>query len=59
MNKDLGLSLEEFSNYPMPLAQLVKQTYNAARAKGLGGKDSTSVCEIYEELLGVQLQAAA
>jgi hypothetical protein len=43
----------------MPLGQLVKQTYNAARAKGMGGKDSTSVSEIYEELLGVRLQTAA
>lgn len=58
MNKDIGLCLDEFSNYPMPLGQLVKQTYNAARAKGLGGKDSTSICEIYEELLDVRLQAA-
>lgn len=59
MNKDIGLCLDEFSNYSLPLSQLVKQTYNAARAKGLGGKDSTSVCEIYEELLGVRLQTAA
>lgn len=59
MHKDIGLCLDEFSNYPMPLGQLVKQTYNAARAKGLGGKDSTSICELYEELLGVRLQAAA
>jgi 3-hydroxyisobutyrate dehydrogenase-like beta-hydroxyacid dehydrogenase len=59
MHKDIGLCLDEFSNYPMPLGQLVKQTYNAARAKGLGGKDSTSICELYEELLGVRLQVAA
>ena len=59
MHKDIGLCLDEFSSYPMPLGQLVKQTYNAARAKGLGGKDSTSICELYEELLAVRLQAAA
>lgn len=59
MNKDIGLCLDEFSNYSLPLSQLVKQSYNAARAKGLGGKDSTSVCEIYEELLDVRLQTAA
>lgn len=59
MHKDIGLCLDEFSSYPMPLGQLVKQTYNAARAKGLGGEDSTSICELYEELLGVRLQAAA
>ncbi|MFT4065052.1 MAG: NAD(P)-dependent oxidoreductase [Paraburkholderia sp.] len=55
MHKDIKLCLDEFSNFPMPLGQLVLQTYNAARAKGLGGKDSTSVNEIYEELLGVRL----
>lgn len=59
MNKDIGLCLDEFSNYSMPLSQLVKQSYNAARAKGLGGKDSTSICELYEELLDVRLQAAS
>ncbi|MDR7379308.1 3-hydroxyisobutyrate dehydrogenase-like beta-hydroxyacid dehydrogenase [Rhodoferax ferrireducens] len=59
MNKDIGLCLDEFSNYSLPLSQLVKQSYNAARAKGLGGKDSTSICEIYEELLDVRLQTAA
>jgi len=59
MHKDIGLCLEEFSSYPMPLGQLVKQTYNAARAKGLGGKDSTSICELYEELLAVRLQTAS
>lgn len=55
MHKDIKLCLDEFSNLPMPLGQLVLQTYNVARAKGLGGKDSTSVNEIYEELLGVRL----
>lgn len=55
MHKDIKLCLDEFSNLPMPLGQLVLQTYNTARAKGLGGKDSTSVNEIYEELLGVRL----
>ena len=59
MNKDIGLCLDEFADYPMPLGQLVKQTYNVARAKGLGGKDSTSICELYEALLGVHLRAAA
>ncbi|GAB3627583.1 2-hydroxy-3-oxopropionate reductase [Pandoraea terrae] len=55
MHKDIKLCLDEFSNLPMPLGQLVLQTYNAARAKGLGGKDSTSVNELYEALLGVRL----
>lgn len=56
MHKDISLCLEEFAKYPMPLGQMVLQTYNVARAKGLGSKDSTSVCEIYEDLLGVHLQ---
>lgn len=59
MHKDITLCLDEFKNLPMPLGQLVRQTYNAARAKGLGGKDSTSVCELYEELLNVRLQLPA
>lgn len=59
MHKDIGLCLDNFSDFPMPLGQLVKQAYNAARAKGLGGKDSTSICELYEELLSVRLQSAA
>jgi 3-hydroxyisobutyrate dehydrogenase-like beta-hydroxyacid dehydrogenase len=58
MHKDISLCLDEFSNLPMPLGQLVKQTYNVARAKNLGKKDSTSVCEVYEEWLGVQLKPA-
>ena len=59
MHKDISLCLDEFANLPMPLSQLVKQTYNVARAKDLGKKDSTSVCEVYEELLGVKLKPAA
>lgn len=55
MHKDISLCLQEFSNYSMPLGQLVLQTYNAARLNGLGGKDSTSVNELYEKLLGVRL----
>ena len=55
MHKDISLCLQEFSNYSMPLGQLVLQTYNSARLNGLGGKDSTSVNELYEKLLGVRL----
>ncbi|RPD95940.1 NAD(P)-dependent oxidoreductase [Candidatus Pantoea deserta] len=55
MHKDISLCLKEFSNYSMPLGQLVLQTYNAARLKGLGGKDSTSVNELYEELINLRL----
>jgi len=56
MHKDISLCLKEFGQFPMPVSQLVMQTYNAARAKGLGGQDSTGVNEIYEELFGLQLR---
>ncbi|WP_285246623.1 NAD(P)-dependent oxidoreductase [Pseudarthrobacter sp. efr-133-R2A-89] len=59
MHKDISLCLKEFGQFPMPVSQLVMQTYNAARAKGLGGQDSTGVNEIYEELFGLQLRADA
>lgn len=55
MHKDISLCLKEFSSYSMPLGQLVMQTYNAARQKGLGSKDSTSVNELYEELVNLRL----
>jgi len=56
MHKDISLALDEFSAYPMFLGQVVRQIYNTARAEGLGSKDSTSVAEVYEHLLGVQLR---
>ncbi len=58
MHKDISLCLSEFAGTPMPLGQQVLQTYNVARAKGLGGKDSTSVAELHEDLLGVRLRHA-
>ncbi|CCE98684.1 MULTISPECIES: NAD(P)-dependent oxidoreductase [Sinorhizobium/Ensifer group] len=59
MHKDISLCLEEFSAYPMPLGQMVRQIYNMARAEGLGGKDSTSVAEVFENLLKVELRLPA
>lgn len=59
MHKDISLCLQEFASYSMPLGQLVLQTYNAARLKGLGGKDSTSVNELYEQLLDLRLSLPA
>lgn len=56
MHKDISLCLSEFSEYPMPLGQAVRQIYNVARAEGLGSKDSTSVSEVFERLLGVDLR---
>ncbi|WP_374527265.1 NAD(P)-dependent oxidoreductase [Acinetobacter sp.] len=58
MHKDISLCLEEFSNFAMPLSQIVLQTYNAARLTGLGKKDSTSVNELYESLVDVRLNEA-
>lgn len=59
MHKDISLALQEFGQNPMFLGQTVRQIYNAARAEGLGGKDSTSVAEVYERLLGVELRLPA
>jgi 3-hydroxyisobutyrate dehydrogenase-like beta-hydroxyacid dehydrogenase len=56
MHKDISLALEEFSGSPMFVGQAVRQVYNAARADGLGGKDSTSVAEFYERLLKVDVR---
>uniref|UniRef100_A0A939M7G6 NAD(P)-dependent oxidoreductase n=2 Tax=Bradyrhizobium barranii subsp. barranii TaxID=2823807 RepID=A0A939M7G6_9BRAD len=59
MHKDISLALDEFTASPMYLGQLVRQIYNTARADGLGGKDSTSVSEVYERLLKVNLRQPA
>ncbi|WP_407165922.1 NAD(P)-dependent oxidoreductase [Bradyrhizobium sp. ORS 111] len=59
MHKDISLALDEFTASPMYLGQLVRQIYNTARAEGLGGKDSTSVSEVYERLLKVDLRQPA
>ncbi|MCP3474858.1 NAD(P)-dependent oxidoreductase [Bradyrhizobium sp. CCGUVB1N3] len=59
MHKDISLALDEFTASPMYLGQLVRQIYNTARAEGLGGKDSTSVSEVYERLLKVNLRQPA
>ncbi len=56
MHKDISLCLSEFSEFPMPIGQAVRQIYNAARAEGLGSKDSTSVAEVFERLLNVDLR---
>jgi 3-hydroxyisobutyrate dehydrogenase-like beta-hydroxyacid dehydrogenase len=56
MHKDISLALEEFGGHPMFLGQVVRQIYNTARAEGFGGKDSTSVAEVYERLLNVRLR---
>lgn len=56
MHKDVSLALDEFSSSPMYLGQLVRQIYNSARAQGLGSEDSTSVSEVYERLLNVDLR---
>ncbi len=55
MYKDLTLCLDELSDLPLPVAQLVRQVYSMARAGDLGARDSTSVIELYEGLLDVRL----
>jgi 3-hydroxyisobutyrate dehydrogenase-like beta-hydroxyacid dehydrogenase len=59
MHKDISLALDEFSASPMFVGQAVRQVYNAARADGLGAKDSTSVAEFYERLLHVDVRPGA
>lgn len=57
MNKDIGLALKMFEHQPMYLGQITRQVYNTAAVQGLGGEDSTSVANVYEQLNGVRLQA--
>lgn len=52
MHKDLSLFLENAAAHrvPTPSAASVKETYNLARAAGLGEKDITAVITAYEAL---------
>lgn len=59
MHKDLTLCLSELSDFPLPVAQLVRQVYSLARMRNLGARDSTSVIELYEALLDVRLSLEA
>lgn len=59
MHKDISLFLTDFGDAVLPLAQITKQTYNAARKSGLGASDSSSVVELYERLNDLRLTRTA
>lgn len=58
MHKDLSLFLENAALHrvPTPSAASVRETYNFARAAGLGDKDITAVITAYEEVVGTQVK---
>lgn len=59
MHKDLSLFLENAALHrvPTPSAASVRETYNFARASGLGDKDITAVITAYEEVVGTQVKS--
>jgi 3-hydroxyisobutyrate dehydrogenase len=58
MRKDLGLFLKAAGDaeLELPLARLVGERYDDARAAGLDEADSTSIAELYERAAGVRLR---
>ncbi len=61
LHKDLGLALELAAEQQVPLAltALSLQMYEAARAKGYGRRDYTSVIRSLEEIAGVEVRTDA
>lgn len=59
MHKDLSLFLENAALHrvPTPSAASVRETYNFARAAGLGDRDITAVITAYEDVVGAQVKA--
>lgn len=59
MHKDLSLFLENAALHrvPTPSAASVRETYNFARAAGLGDKDITAVITAYEGVVGTQVKS--
>lgn len=59
MHKDLDLAaqLGQEVGVPMPLVNLAKQTYQAAKAAGLGKKDTSAVAVLLERLMGREIRA--
>lgn len=57
MHKDLGLFLENAAKHkvPTPSGASVRETYNLARAAGLGDKDITAVITAFEALIGTKV----
>lgn len=57
MHKDLSLFLDNAAKYrvPTPTASSLRETYNVARASGLGDKDITAVITAFEAMTGVKV----
>ena len=55
--KDLGLAYESAKgfNMPIPMGSTAMQIMDAARAKGYGKQDITSLVKIWEELMDVEI----
>ncbi|MBR0171523.1 MAG: NAD-binding protein, partial [Lachnospiraceae bacterium] len=56
--KDLGLALEASRDeqVPLPMTATAVQVYEAARAKGQGRQDMSSVVKLYEDLTGAKIR---
>ena len=57
MHKDVSLFLDNAATHrvPTPTAASLRETYNFARASGLGEKDITAVITAYEDVVGVKV----
>jgi 3-hydroxyisobutyrate dehydrogenase-like beta-hydroxyacid dehydrogenase len=57
MHKDLSLFLENAAKHrvPTPTAASLRETYNLARASGLGDQDITAVITAFEALVGTKI----
>ena len=56
--KDLGLALEASRDekVPLPMTAAAVQVYEAARAKGQGREDMSSVVKVWEDLTGAKIR---
>ena len=56
--KDLGLALEAARDerVPLPMTAAATQLYEAARAKGQGREDMSSVVKVWEDLTGAKIR---
>lgn len=57
MHKDLSLFVDNAAKHrvPTPSGAAMRETYNVARAAGLGDKDITAVITAYENLVGTKV----
>ena len=56
--KDLGLAVETAKqlSMPIPMGSTAVQMFEAARAKGFGRQDITSLLKIWEELMDTEVR---